>query len=218
MTEARIREYMETFDVEQRSDAWRKLRLGIPTASMFGDIVTGGTGLVRSRALRVLAGEILSGEPSEGFRNGAMERGVQMEPDALDYYERTHFCDLTRVGFVKRTIETIGEPLVVGASPDALISEKGLLEVKTMRPDLLIAIAEKGPKGFPSEHRAQVQGSLWVTGREYGILMIYYRGMPIAPKFTVERDEVYINELRDRVEEFTYDLRKLVERLRGMAR
>jgi hypothetical protein len=201
-------------DVEQGSPEWFALRLGIPTASRFAAVcATGKDGtvagsLTRSKLMRVLAGEILTGETAETFRNDAMERGSNMEAEARDYYARTRFVELERIGFIRRRLPS---GRFVGCSPDSLIGKSKALEIKTSRPDLIIEIGDKGT-GFPPEHRAQVQGTMWVAEIEEVDLMIYYRGMPYAPTFTVRRDEAYIKDLSDSVEIFDWELHKLVER------
>jgi hypothetical protein len=204
-------------DVEQGSPEWWALRLGIPTASRFAAVcATGKDGtvagsLTRSKLMRVLAGEILTGEPSEQFTTAAMDRGNAMEAEARDYYARTHFAELTRVGFIRRRLPS---GRFVGCSPDSLVGKGKALEIKTARPDIIIEIGDKGT-GFPPEHRAQVQGTMWVADLDVVDLMIYYRGMPYAPMFTVLRDDVYIRELSDSVEIFDWELHKLVERERA---
>lgn len=212
---------VETFDYEQRSIEWFEVRRGIPTASNFGIImasgVDGGESLTRQKLLYRMAGELLTRETAETFRSAAMERGVEMEPEARDAYARKTFEQMTSVGFVRRTIHNpLGEDLVVGASPDSYVGTDRTLEIKTMIPELLIPIAEKGAAGFPTRHRAQCQGTLWVTGRRFCDLVIFYRRMPVMPKFTIERDDAYIRTIRDAVETFSYDLRRLVDRMKAM--
>ena len=206
-------------DIEQGSAEWSALRLGIPTASRFAAIcATGRDGtvagsLTRSKLMRVLAGEILTGETAETFRNDAMDRGNSMEAEARDYYARTRFAELTRVGFIRRLLPS---GRFVGCSPDSLIGRRNLrtaLEIKTMRPDLIIEMGDKGT--FPPEHRAQIQGMMWVACLEEVDLMIFYRGMPYAPTFTVRRDESYLKDLYESVEIFDWELHKLVERERA---
>lgn len=171
----------------------------------------------RSKLLHVMAGEILTGAPAESFTNEAMNRGIEMEARARAYYERTTFSDLKSVGLVKRTIRGFEVPLIVGCSPDALVDDDGVLEVKTMRPDLMIPIIKKGAAGLPARFRAQCQGSLWVTGREWCDLLIYYDGMPVAPKYRIERSDQQIARIRDAAEIFAYELRKLVTDIKAMA-
>jgi len=213
---------VEVFDeIEQGSLDWFEIRRGCCTASNFATILAsgrdGGESVTRRKLMRRLAGEIMTGEVAETYRNAAMDRGNAMEPEARDWYSRTRFADLSRIGFVRRTVHNpLGASFVVGCSPDSFIGKDGVLEIKTMIPELMIDVAEKGAAGFPPEHRAQVQGSLWVTGRAWCDLVIFYRNMPITPVFRVERDGVYIQELARQVEIFDYELRALVAKIRKM--
>lgn len=213
-------EWFDEDEVPQRSDAWLAHRLGLPTASEFSSILAGGEGATRKSYMKKLAGEILTGEISEGYRNLAMDRGIEMEAEALAWYQRENLVELERIGFVRRTIyPALGAEFTVGASPDAVLpGRNALVEVKTMRPDLLIDVALKGAAGFPIEHRAQIQGQLWITGAEWCDLIIYYRGWKSPPRFRVERDEAYIATLARAVEQFQYELDRLVEDVQRRSR
>jgi YqaJ-like viral recombinase domain len=210
---------VEVFALEQGSAEWFEARIGLMTASNFASIKAsgkdGGESKTRAKLMRRLAGEILTGEPGETYKNSYMDRGNAMEGTAREHYAFTHGVEIERVGFVRRTIPRPGmPPLVVGCSPDSFVGEDRVIEIKTMMPELLIELAERGIP--PTEHRAQCQGSLWVTGRSVCDLMFFYRGMPIAPTFSFERDETYIKELRDACEVFDYELRKLIARIKAM--
>lgn len=205
-------------DIEQGSDEWFQLRLGVPTASNFGKMMASGRdgeeSKTRSRLMRVMAGEILTNRPGEGkIVTAAMQRGNDMEPEARDHYLQTHFADLRRIGFMRRKLKT---GRYVGASPDALIGDKRALEIKTMAPDLMIERLENN-SGMPPEHRPQVHGTMWVGDLESVDLLIFYSGMPVAPKFTIYRDETYIREIANAVEKFEYETRMLVDKIRRMA-
>jgi len=212
-TPAPVLDSVEWFhDVEQGSAEWHALHIGVPTASNFVSVLAAGEGKMRATYLRQVAAEAITGERIETYKSADMMRGLAMEDEARQYFMRSRFCKLERCGFVRRTVvTTLGTNFKVGCSPDSLIDDNGVLEIKTMRPDLLIDVLEKGAAGFPTEHRAQCQGSLWVTGRNYVHLMIYYRGMPSAD-FVVPRDDEYIKHLSNEVERFSYDVRKLIER------
>jgi len=206
------------FDVEQRSPEWDQLRIGIPTASWFSVILArgkdGGESVERSRYMRRLAGEILTGEKAEEtYRSKAMDRGTAMEPEARAHYERTRLVDLQQLGFARRLLPS---GRYVGCSPDSLVGDRKVLEIKTMMPELLIELWDKGARGFPAEHRAQCQGTLWLLDRDVCDLLIFYRGMPGAPHFVVERDDVYIRELSEQVQVFDWELNKMVQRIRAM--
>lgn len=202
-------------DVAQGSDDWFTARLGIPTASVFGTIMSEGSdgpSKTRTELLYRLAGEVITGTPAEEtYKSKAMLRGKEMEPQAIaDYTERTG--ELVRqVGFVTNFTGL----LHCGCSPDALVGFDGGLETKTIRPDLMIPLLLKGPAAAVGMHRAQIQGCMLVTGRSHWDLKIFW---PRMPDFTVriQRDEIYIKQLHQQIEKFNYELKSLVERLRKM--
>lgn len=204
-------------EVEQGSEEWFNLRLGVPTASCFSLIMADGrdgeASKARARYQRMLAGEILTGRAAEGkIITAAMQRGREMEPEARQHYLDRHFVDLRQVGFIRRRLPS---GRYAGCSPDALIGTRKALEIKTMAPDLMIERLEKGA-GMPPEHKAQVQGTMWVGDLEEVDLLLFYSGMPVAPKFTCQRDEHYIRELANAVEIFEFETRRLVEKIRRM--
>jgi YqaJ-like viral recombinase domain len=207
------------YGVEQRSVDWFDLRRGIPTASKFSAIMADGKNgeesLSRQRYMELLAGETLSGKTAETFQSEEMRRGVDMEPVAREHYAKSRFDVMKPVGFVRRRLPS---GRYVGASPDSQVGEKRGLEIKTMAPHLIVALLANGPAGgFPSKHRAQLQGTMMVTGWEEMDLVLFYEGM-YAPTFTVMRDEAYIKELSDAVEVFDFDLHRLVAKVKGMAK
>lgn len=210
-------EFFDQEEIQQGSEEWRKLRCGIPTASCFADVMAEGEGKMRTKYLYRLAGEILTGEAAEDYKNGYMARGNEMEPEARDWYARTRFVDASPIGFVRRTVRSpMGEDFVVGCSPDSQVGPRKGLEIKTEKPELLIARLERGAAGFPTEHKWQVHGTMWVTDWQEMDVVIFYRGMPTNAVFTVRRDEAIIAQLRNKVEIFHYDLKQLVARIRKM--
>lgn len=201
---------MEIFhDIEQGSADWFRLRAGIPTASEFATIMAKGRGGSESKTrltyLRKLAGEIISGEPSDGFSNAHTERGHEMEPDARNYYAFQTDTEPQRVGFIRNGNK--------GCSPDSLIGNDGMLEIKTKLPHLLIPIILSDQDDFPAEHKAQCQGALWVAEREWIDIVVYWPTMPKVIRRAV-RDEEYIKTLSDAVDQFNDELHELVEKIR----
>lgn len=200
----------EIIDCEQNSDEWTRARMGIPTASMFATVLAkgkdGGASKTRQTYLHKLAGEIITGEPSENYYNAHMERGHVMEAEARDLYCFVHDAPLTRVGFVKRG--------PCGCSPDSLIGDDGILQIKTAFPHILIEhiLADK----FPPEHMAQCQGELYVTERAWLDIAIYWPKMPLFVK-RIKRDEDYIAKLVHALDDFNYELNVIVTRLRKAA-
>lgn len=192
-------------DLEQGTPEWHQARAGIPTASAFKSLLAKGEGKTRKTYMYKLAGEIITGEPTESYSNGYMERGHALEGDARSLYAFMTNEDPERVGFIRNGAK--------GCSPDSLIGASGMLEIKTQAPHLLIEtlLADK----FPSEHVAQCQGALWVAEREWIDLVVYYPGMPVFTK-RATRDEAYISELSKAVDIFNAELHELVAKIRKM--
>lgn len=194
---------MEIFDCEQNSDVWLQARMGIPTASAFSHVLAKGEGLTRATYLNKLAGEIITGKPMKGFSNDDTERGHDLEPEARDLYCFQSGAELRRVGFIRN-----GR---AGCSPDSLIGEDGGLEIKTTEPHLLIDLIRKDD--FPPKHKAQVQGTLWLTGRAWWDIAIYWPGMPLFVKRATP-DAAYIAKLAEAVAAFNIELDQVVKMVR----
>lgn len=196
---------IQVFDeIEQGSEAWRAARLGIPTASKFATVMAKGEGKIRSEYMRKLAGEILTGEPMDSFSNAHMERGKAMEDEARETYAFVNDVEPRRVGFVRN-----GDR---GASPDSLIGDDGGLEIKTALPHIQIDRLERNR--LPPEHKAQVQGNLWISQREWWDFCSYWPKLPVLT-VRVYRDEAFIAQLSDEVDRFNDELHALVARIRS---
>lgn len=191
----------------QGSESWFSVRAGIPTASEFATVMAKGEGKTRSKYMRTLAGEILTGTCQEGYKNADMERGNAMEPEARALYSLVHDAELTQVGFMRR-----GD---AGASPDSLIGDDGLLEVKTKIPHLQIECLLREDRRLPPEHVAQVQGQLWISGRAWCDFVSYWPGLPIFVT-RVNRDEAYIANLSAEIDRFNAELQDMVSTIRAM--
>ena len=210
---------VEIFDkVEQGSEEWLRMRLGIPTASNFLAICATprdpDSGGMRRKLLYLMAAEILADQPMATFSNYAMARGKDIEPRALDHYAFTKGVDVRRVGFVRRTIASeFADDLVVGASPDGLVDDDGGIEIKRMQADLVVELLNNNT--VPEKHKAQVQGNLWVSGRQWCDLVVYPDPLiPIVPIFRFYRDDIFIDHLKDEVDRFVFDLRHMVDGIR----
>jgi hypothetical protein len=209
---------VEFLDLVQGSPEWFEARKGIPTASRFALVMAsgkdGGDSVGRDKYMKQLAGEIVTGQIAEElFKTDAMARGNRMEPEARDWYERTHLVDLTPVGFVKRTVRVpLGKDFECGASPDSMVNPRKGLEIKTMAPHLLGDLKDRGAAGFPTAHKAQIHGTMLVCDWDEIDLVIYYTGWPKPPIFRVQRDDTYIAQLKAELEKFDFELQRIVER------
>lgn len=194
---------VEIIPCEQNSDEWVRARLGIPTASKFATVLAKGQGKTRSEYMRKLAGEILTGEPMEHYSNFHMERGHEIEPDARNLYAFMRDCEPLCVGFIRN-----GQK---GCSPDSLVADNGMVEIKTKLPHLQIECLLNDR--VPPEHVAQCQGSLWVAEREWIDFVSYWPKLPLFV-FRAYRDEEYITNLAGEVDRFNDELAELVGRIR----
>lgn len=173
---------------------------------MFQTILAGGEG--RLTYMRKLAGERLTGQPASNYQNEDMLRGKRMEPEIRAFYEFTKDVEVYRVGFIR-----CGK---LGASTDGLVGIDGCVEFKSMEPHLLIQLLDrKGPKIFPPRFYAQCQGALLASNCTWCDLVVYW---PKMPKFVVhtERDEPYLLELRNAIDVFDLEIRRLVGRLKAL--
>lgn len=195
---------MQLIDVEQGSPEWFAARCGIPTASCFSQVLAKGEGKTRATYMRRLAGEIITGQPAETFKSPEMLRGNAMEDEARSAYAFMHDADPQRVGFVRRDR--------FGCSPDSFLGDDGILEIKTQKAELLVATIDADK--FPSEHVAQCQGALYVTGRKWVDLCVYWPGMPLFVK-RAHRDDLYIEGMHSALGLFTLELDELVDRIRA---
>lgn len=196
---------MQVFtDLEQGSPEWFAARAGIPTASKFATVMAKGEGKTRSEYMRKLAGEILTGEPSEQFGNVHTERGNAMEDEARETYAFINDAEIQRVGFIRNGNR--------GASPDSLVGTNGGLEIKTALPHIQIDRLERDR--LPPEHKAQVQGNLWIAEREWWDFCSYWPKLPVLT-VRVYRDEAFIAQLSDEVDRFNDELHALVARIRS---
>jgi hypothetical protein len=198
---------IEVFDCDQGSEEWLRCRLGLPTASEFATVLAkgkgGGESLTRAKYLRTLAAEIVTGEPGESYSNAFMERGKAQEAEARSLYAFTHDCEPALVGFIRSGGR--------GCSPDALIGSDGLLEVKTRMGHLQVELLLRDE--FPLDHRAQCQGNLLVTEREWIDLACYSPGLPLFVSRQY-RDDEYIRSLDRAIGFFNEELATMVERIR----
>jgi hypothetical protein len=193
---------IQILDCEQGTPEWHQARLGVVTASEFKSVLAKGEGKMRRSYMLKLIGERMTGEPSESYSNGHMERGKEMEAEARDLYCFMTDNDVRRVGFIRH-----GER---GASPDGLIGDDGLLELKTKLPHLQAEVLLAGK--LPNEHVAQCQGALWVAGRQWLDFVSYW---PKMPPFIirVQRNEEYIANLAAEVDAFVAEMHTLLARI-----
>lgn len=198
---------MKIHNVVQGSPEWLALRSGIPTASCFDMIITpkGKLSSQAERYLNTLLAERLMGHPTVDVITSWMDRGQQLEAEAVAYYEGLRELDTERIGFITNDSGTIG------ASPDRFVGDKGMLEIKVPKEHTHVGYLIT--RAVDAAYYPQVQGQLWISEREWLDIMSYHPEMPPAV-IRVPRDEEYITNLSGAVEAFARDLARATAELR----
>ena len=195
---------MQVLHVEQGSPEWLAARLGIVTMSEVKTLLVNGRGPSGFGAgaityMHQLIGERLTGEIAEAFQGNAhTRRGHALEPMARELYGlATDEGPLQQVGIILNHD--------AGYSPDSLVGDVGLVEIKTKLPKYQVELLLEGE--LPQEHVAQCQGGLWVSEREWIDFVSYWPGMPLFVK-RAYRDEALIHTIAERVEAFYEELER----------
>jgi hypothetical protein len=167
---------LETFpDVVQRSDEWYDQRRGLVTASVVGLLITAKTLAVAnndsSRGLvAMLAAERITGHTDLTGMSWDMVRGIEDEPRAVAAYSE-HHAPVTSCGFMVRRWGRCA----LGYSPDGLVADDGLIEVKSRKGKKQVETVVAGQ--VPPENVAQCQAALFVSGRQWLDYVSYSGGM-----------------------------------------
>lgn len=203
---------MKIFDFPQGSPEWAQARAGMPTASEYSAVLAKGQGKTRLAYLRRVVAEALTGKPVETFKNGHTDRGQEQEEFACAAYEIKTGNAVDKVGFI------LHESIKTGCSPDGLVGEDGGVEIKCVIPTVQLETILSG--GFPSEHRAQIQGSLWITGSKWWDFVSYSEDMPENLRtyiFRVEPDPKFFVQMEAEIVVFLREVDALLADLRGRA-
>jgi putative phage-type endonuclease len=202
---------MIILDCNQRDEAWYAARLGIPTASGFSKLFT-ASGKPSSSAetyMYELIGERLTGLQANNYINEWMQRGIDLEDEARDTYQFIRDYEAEKVGFVY-----LDEKKNVGCSPDGLIGKDGMLEIKCPKTSTHVRYLLKGT--IPTEYIPQIQGQLWITGRQWCDFMSYDPDCdPLIIR--IERDEDWIYKLSATVMTLNQGIEKAMQQLRRAA-
>lgn len=199
--------------IKQGTLEWHMARLGIATASNFGAILAKGRGgeesAIRKQYKARLIVERLTGKPLESFATDAMRIGIEREPLARLAYEEETGEVVNEVGFFRHP------SMAAGCSPDGLIGDSGIIEIKS--PTLAVHLDYLKLGAEPSTYTAQIQGQLWITGREWASFVSYNPDFPEHLQLIVrriQRDEIYIAKLESEVEQFLDEVEAETQRWR----
>lgn len=158
---------MKVYDVEQGGGEWLELRLGIPTASNFERIVTPAKlqpSAQQNKYAHELIAERVIMEPLTDMTSQWMDRGGQLEGEARLSYEFLKTTIVKQVGFVKTDDESRG------CSPDGLVDDDGMIEIKVPSAKNFVAYSFGDPT---NEYLMQRQIQMEICERQWCDIVIY---------------------------------------------
>lgn len=196
---------MKIHTVAQGTEEWLKLRLGKFTASSAQAIASNGKGLETLVFEKVA--EILTGKEKEAYTNVDIERGHQLEEMARSAYELETGNLVKKIGFIE-----VDE--YMGCSPDGLIGEEGLVEIKCKN-DVNFVRMMIDQKVDP-EHHWQMQMQMLLTGRVWCDYVVFNQNFP-KPIIVirVDRDQDATTKLDTGLLQGIQTIKKMLEQLNG---
>ncbi len=199
--------------MQQGTDAWHLARLGRVTASRIADVlatVKSGEAAARANYRAELVAERLTGKRQGSYSNAAMQWGTETEPLARVWYESEVGVVVQETGFVEHPTIAMS-----GASPDGLVADSGLVEIKC--PNTQTHIETMLANRVPPRYTPQIHWQMACTGRGWCDFVSFDPRLPEQTQIfikRVERDEKYIREtLEPEVVRFLDEVEKTVEQL-----
>ena len=204
---------IDTKGVEQGSDLWKQIRLGHVTASNMADVMSKGKegkeSQTRYKYKVKLVAERMTGASQDSYSNSFMEWGIEQEQFACMAYEVARETFLDKTGFwLHPTIPW------VGVSPDRLVGDNGLVEVKC--PATTTHLNYIFENRVPPDYVKQIQCQLWVTGREWCDFISFDSRLPKRNQLLIVRtgrDEKIIADMEAETIKFLAEVESLITKL-----
>ena len=202
--------------MEQRTADWYQARLGKVTASRVAELMAktkAGYSASRANYMAELIVERLTGQPAEGFTSAAMQWGIDTEPHAKAAYCFLRDATVIDCGFVLH-------PSIIdfGASPDGLVGDDGLVEIKC--PNTATHIDTLLGNAVPAKYFTQMQVQMACTGRKWCDFVSFDPRLPGELQLfceLVERDDVMIAKIEAEVIAFLAEIDEKIANLHKLA-
>jgi putative phage-type endonuclease len=202
--------------IEQGSPEWFAARIGKVTASKLNDVMatlkSGGEAATRKNYRAQLIAERLTGTKMESFTNAAMQWGTDNEPIARAMYEIKTGNDVAQVGIIDHSFIPM-----TAASPDGLIGNDGLIEIKCPNTATHIDYLLAGVA--PSDYHSQMLWQMECTGRDWCDFVSFDPRLPEDLQLFIvrfNRDEKRLAEMRIGVEKFLSEVSEIIEKLNNL--
>ena len=198
--------------MEQRTEDWFQARLGKVTASRVADVIAKtktGYSASRENYMAQLVVERLTNTQAESFTNAAMQWGTDQEPFARAAYE-------LKMGVMVDETGLVDHPTIpmAGASPDGLVGEDGLVEIKC--PNTATHIDTLLTQTVPAKYITQMQFQMACTGRQWCDFVSFDPRMPQKAQIFIKRvlrDDSFIKEIESEVKKFLAEVSDKVDQL-----
>ena len=205
-----------TDQIQQGSEDWFAQRLGKITASRISDLmatIKTGESASKKKYRNELIRERLTGKRIDHYVNSHMDRGTDLEPLARASFEIKTNCFVTQVGFITHPIITMA-----GASPDGLINDDGLIEIKVPMPETHLDYILDNNNYFKARYYNQVQFQLaCLPERKWCDLVSYDPDMPDDLQLhivRVDRDDDYIQKIETEIIKFDSEITEVILKLK----
>jgi putative phage-type endonuclease len=213
MTTFTTEDRIEATKIEQGSLEWKMLRAGKVTASRVADVLSkikSGESAGRKNYKMDLVAERLTNQPAESFTNSAMQWGTEQEPFARIAYE-------TKMNLFVEQIPFMDHPKIewFGCSPDGLVGEDGLIEIKCPNTTTHLEYIDGGKP--PAKYIPQMQSQMACTGRKWCDFVSFDPRLPENLQLFVvrlDRDDGYIKEMEVEVQNFLQEVNELFTKLK----
>jgi predicted phage-related endonuclease len=195
------------WDITQGTPEWDAIRRGVITASAMKVLVTPTGKPANNDTSRGYLAELMvqriSSIADPGYYSKDMERGDFLEPFAREFYHH-NIAPVTECGFIQRHYKGF----TIGFSPDGLVGDDGLIEIKCRLAKHHVSSILKNEA--PAEHVIQIQTGLLVTGREWVDFISYTPGLPFF-RYRVQRDVEVIKSIESAAFAAEENIAKMLE-------
>ena len=198
--------------MEQKSDEWFAARMGKGTASKVADVIAKtktGYSTSRENYMAQLICERMTNTQSESFTNAAMQWGTETEPLARAAYEAKHSVLVDEVGFIDHP-----EINMSGASPDGLVGDDGMVEIKC--PNTATHIETLLNDTVDGKYQYQMLWQMRCAGRKWCDFVSFDPRMPEELQLKVirfEYDQGTIDQIEIEVNKFLSEVDQKVKQL-----
>lgn len=189
------------YDIEQRSPEWYAIRLGRLTGSDFHTFL-GNSETKKNKLLQKACEKITGKIEEEHYISPDMQRGIDLEDEAVFLYEMQTGKEVKKVGFIE-----LDE--FCGCSPDGLVDEDGIVECKAPKDSVFVkqVIEDK----IKPEYYTQIQYNLYISDRKWCDYLAYNKNFKLFIK-RFERDDEYIEKIKHAKEESVETIKENIEK------